>query len=560
MSVATTAEPESAAWRALALRRMAGWALLLGVGMALLTTTLVVTHDASRLQSPQFLLMMLAYGSLVPVRWASMSYPTRAVLFVLAMGTMGVFSLMAFGFAPGPLMLLCATAVSAGVFLGRRALLVTLALAAAAIVASGYLLTRGYVHLVTPPFLASVMFDWVRAAVEFTLVAGSVAVLVIVLTTELERQDLRLAERARLEALGRLAGGVAHDFNNALQVIFVWNELLREHAHGEVLDGLDEIQGAAEQARRQTARLLAVGRRDVVTPEDLDLGVEVETWVNAMRRLVPEDIALELRAKGSPWIHCDKGQLEQILLNFVVNARDAIAGPGRIELVIDEIDAALVPNRTFSTAKVARLVVRDDGPGIPPEILHRVFEPFFTTKGDRGTGLGLSIVYGAVERAGGHLDVTSVPGKTEFTLWFPSVPAVQPAEAADASSLGDLDCVVLLAEDEPSIRRSMAKALRASGCTVLEAEDGTAAAAIIAEKPGAIDVLCTDGVMPGLSTRELIARYLAANPKGRVIVCSGHVEEELLRRELDESKFQTLPKPFKPSALIARIDRLRRAA
>lgn len=543
-----------AAWRDSTLRRVIGWILILGTSIALGLVIKVFTVDEQLLRSPAFYGMLVGFGALVPFRWAPMTYRTRAVGFVVALGFSGWCALMNVGLAPGPLLTFCMVTIAAGIFLGRTALLVALAASAVGVFTAGLAQTTGLVPHADTPFSALTMAAWTRGAIHFLLVGGSVAALVHYVMAELERQESSVAERERLEALGRLAGGVAHDFNNALQIVFAWNELLSTHEDPEVREGVERIQTAANQAQRLTAQLLAVGRRDVWTLEEFDLARRVEHWLGATRRLVPEDFTVQLHVDGRPWVRCDGGQLEQILLNLVVNARDAIGSGGRIDIRVDEIAGDAAPGDVVTTTRAALMTVEDDGPGISASVLRHVFDPFFTTKGRAGSGLGLAIVHTAVRRAGGEIVVESRPGATKFSVFLPAIDATEARLLTPKPQRAPCDRVVLLAEDEEPIRAALTSSLREAGCTVLEAEDGTEAMKILDAYEGKIDVLCTDGVMPGTATRLVIDRYLELNPEGRVIVCSGHVEEELLRRKLRESHLELLPKPFAPSALLAKIN------
>lgn len=543
-------------WREPALRRAIDWVLALGSLVALMTAGLVWAQDPAGLLAPPYLAMMLAFGGVLLARLGRISFSARARVFSASIVLMGGLALLNFGLAPGPFVALALAAVTAGAFLGRLALGVTLAGGTLSVIAAGWLVTRGHVAPVSASFVAGDMQHWVRAAVEYALFGGSVAAVLMQLVVQLERREVAKARAQRLEALGRLAGGVAHDFNNALQVIFVWRELLAEHDDDEVREAMEEIHASAEQASRLTAQLLAFGRRDVWTPRALALAEEVSRWSGSVRRLLPEDVALEVRTTASPTVMCDPGQLEQILLNLVVNARDAIRGGGRVLIALDEVDADEVPGRALPAARIARLRVEDDGPGMPEDVRQRVFEPFFTTKDEQGTGLGLSIVYAAVQRAGGAVSVSSTPGEgTTFSVFLPCVAAEvsEEAERASRPAPHTHEGVVLLAEDEANIRRSLAGCLRDAGYTVLEAEDGDRAMAQVESHDGPIDVLCTDGVMPGVSTHSVIHRYLELHPEGRVLICSGHVDEELVRRDLDGDHLELLPKPFAPSELLRRL-------
>ena len=547
-----------APWREPALARAISWVLVLGSLVAALTVGLVWAQDPAGLVAPSYASMMLLFAGLLAVRYLRMPFGWRATSFVAVLAMMGAMALLNFGLAPGPFIALCLATVSAGAFLGRAALLVSLVATTASVIAAGWLFTRGLVAPVSDTFVTSDLTHWIRAALEYALFGGSVAAVIMQLVVQLERREVAKARAQRLEALGRLAGGVAHDFNNALQVIFVWRELLADHEDDEVREAMDEIHASAEHASRLTAQLLAFGRRDIWSPRVLDLREEVERWTASMRRMVPEDVVVTTVCDGDPTVRCDPGQIEQILLNLVINARDALDGAGHVDIQLDEIPSSEVPGAGIRSSRVARLRVRDDGPGMTAEVRQRVFEPFFSTKKSMGTGLGLSIVYAAVQRAGGIVQVASEPGEgAVFTVYLPCIEEVE-AEAEERPSRPTdrrAEGVILLAEDEPLIRRSLASVLRGAGYTVLEAEDGDRAMETVETHQGPIDVLCTDGVMPGVSTRSVIARFRELHPEGRVLLCSGHVEEELMRRDLRTEQLEVLPKPFAPKQLLARLQK-----
>lgn len=536
---------------------------MFGSAVAGLTAVLVATVDPAQLFAPSYLGMLLVFGGLLVLRFVRVPFRARAVGFVLVLLLVATLALLNFGVAPAPLLALALATIVAGTFLGRGALAVTAIAAPLAILVSGWVSTRGWVRPSNPTFAPTEWLDWVRAAFEYALAGGSVAALLLLIIYQLERHEIARARAERLEALGRLAGGVAHDFNNSLQVMFVWQELLASHDDETVREAMEEIGVAAEQASRLTAQLLAFGKRDLWAPVPLALGDEVERWAVAIRRVLPEDVRLEVSTEANPVVVCDPGQLEQILLNLVVNARDALGGAGRIEVSLETVDASELPDASVggrAHAAYAVMRVRDDGPGMSEEVRKRVFEPFFSTKEQLGTGLGLSIVHSAVQRAGGWTDVeTELERGTTFSVYFPcedgaSVPL--PAERRDEPLPAvEPGGVVLLAEDEAPIRRNLSTFLRAEGYRVLEAEDGDRAMTLLELHASEVDVLCTDGVMPGISTASLIARFRELRPEGRVIVSSGHIDEELVRRQLTTAQLELLRKPFTPSQLLARLRR-----
>jgi PAS domain S-box-containing protein len=358
-----------------------------------------------------------------------------------------------------------------------------------------------------------------------------------------------LRQKHKMEAVGRLAGGVAHDFNNLLTVIQGYCDLLERclGPEGEARAYLEAIQGAAGRAADLTRQLLTFSRRTPPAPQAVDLSALVGRTADMLRRLIGEDVALLTRlAPDLPAVLADPGQLEQVLLNLCANARDAMPDGGRLTL------------ETFAPASGERAVglrVTDTGRGMDRQTQARLFEPFFTTKeAGKGTGLGLASVYAIVTGAGGTIGVESIPGQgTVFTIHFPAAPAPPaplppPAPHPLATGRG----TVLLVEDEEGVRNLTARILRDAGYTVLEADGGEAGRALAASHPGAIDLLLTDVVMPGLRGPELARLVRQERPGIGVLYMSGYSEEQL-----GVETAQLVSKPFTAEALTRAVrDRL----
>jgi len=355
-------------------------------------------------------------------------------------------------------------------------------------------------------------------------------------------EERRLVDQLRhaqkLEAVGTLASGVAHDFNNLLAVIrgnavSVRQELGERHAARE---DVDEIVRAAKRAADLTRQLLTFGRQQAMAPEVVDLGVAIQDVEKMLRRLIREDIELSApRAAGPLHVRIDPGQLEQVLMNLVVNARDAIPGSGRITLTTAAVtlDAEQAQHHAGATpGDWVRLRVQDDGEGMDQETMRHVFEPFFTTKEvGQGTGLGLSVIYGIVRQNHGFIQVESEPGQgAAFTIWLPAASggpsgqAVPPA-GARAGTAGRGGETVLVVEDEPQLLRLLRARLAEEGFTVLAAGDGEEALEVAGRHEGRIDLLLTDLVMPRLGGPELAERFLVARPDALVVFMSGHADK-----------------------------------
>ncbi len=373
----------------------------------------------------------------------------------------------------------------------------------------------------------------------------------------------QLLQAQKMEAVGRLAGGVAHDFNNLLTVINGYSELaLTRLAEGDPLrEWITDIGHAGVRAKDLTRQLLAFSRRQVLRPELLDLNAVVRGLEAMLRRLIGEDVQLTTRLLPIPGaVRADPGQLEQVLLNLCVNARDAMPKGGslRIEtssLVVDP--GATLAEPSLRPGPYALLSVTDTGHGMDEATLAHLFEPFFTTKATgRGTGLGLATVHGIVRQSGGSVRARSEPGRgSTFDVLLPQVEAEPaprpPPEATEALPSGTE--TVLLVEDEPAVRGLASHVLRSCGYEVLEAGDGEQALRLAAEHPGALHLLISDVVMPRLGGRELSERVRALRPDCRVLFVSGYTDDAILRHGVQSDGAAFLAKPFSPRALSQRV-------
>ncbi len=386
-------------------------------------------------------------------------------------------------------------------------------------------------------------------------------------TTERRRLEEQLRRAQKMEAIGRLAGGVAHDFNNQLAAILGYDELLlRELPEGHPARPRAElIRKAAERAATLTRQLLAFGRRQVLEPQLLNLNGVVGDVSELLHRTIGEDIALVTRlAPDLGLARLDRAQLEQALLSLVVNARDAMPRGGQLTLE--------TRNATLDAAYCARhldahpgphvlLSVTDTGGGMDAATLGRLFEPFFTTKEfGKGTGLGLATVYGVVTQSGGHIAVESTVGQgSRFLVYLPRVesgarssgPAATPAAVATpAVSVGGE--TILVVEDEAVVRRLIVEVLRASGYCVLEADDGAEGERVAETHLGPIHLLVTDVVMPSLGGQDLADMLRGARAELRVLFMSGHAEDAF-SAERPVAPAQLLAKPFTPTTLVKRV-------
>jgi two-component system cell cycle sensor histidine kinase/response regulator CckA len=377
-----------------------------------------------------------------------------------------------------------------------------------------------------------------------------------------ERQQLeeQLRQAQKMEAIGRLAGGVAHDFNNLLMVIKGHTELLLNafpHSN-QATRKIEQIDRAADRATSLTRQLLAFSRMQVLQPRAMNLNDVVEGMGKLIPRLIGEDIELVIRASADlGTIRADASQMEQVILNLAVNARDAMPGGGRLLIETSNAELDHVYNNarpTVQPGSYVLLAVTDSGTGMDPETQALIFEPFFTTKEQgKGTGLGLATVYGVVKQSGGFIWVYSEIGKgTSFKIYLPRVdqPAEKTGSTEPAAEAPRGTETVLLAEDERDVREVAREFLESGGYTVIEARDGAEALRLAAQNPGGIDLLVTDMVMPGMTGPQLAGRLQEQLSGLGVIYMSGYSEHAAAEAAQSDSSVRLLTKPFSRSAML----------
>jgi len=383
------------------------------------------------------------------------------------------------------------------------------------------------------------------------------------LRAERERDQLaaELAQAQRLESIGLLAGGVAHDFNNLLTAVLGNAELLRRSGGGaaETAHLVGEIEDAARRGAELTGQLLAFGQRQALRPRHVRPSAVVRAMRGLLRRLLTEDIALEVDAAAEGVACADPGQLGRVLVNLVVNARDAMPRGGTLRVATE--DVALDQERgAVPAGAYVRLAVTDSGVGMDPETVRRIFDPFFSTKGQgRGTGLGLAVVDGIVRQSGGYLGVESAPGLgSTFEVLLPRLEGVEPDEDSTTPlPAAELDRgTVLVAEDEPPVRRVMVRALEGAGYRVLAAADGVEALEAMEASRAPIDLLVTDLVMPRMGGAALADRLRERDPTLRVLFVSGYPDRSAEELGLGRAGTRLLPKPFTPGELVVTVQEL----
>lgn len=386
---------------------------------------------------------------------------------------------------------------------------------------------------------------------------------IIVDITERKQFEGQLQQSRRMEAVGRLAGGIAHDFNNLLTIIKGYTELAvqRKDIPAPVRGDIEHIEDASERAAGLVRQLLAFSRKQVLQPKNLDLNGIVLGLEKLLRRLIGEDIEMKtMVSAGLGTIKADPAQVEQVLMNLVVNARDAMPNGGKIIVETSNVDL----DKTYASEHVTvkpgsyvMLAVSDTGTGMSAETAAHIFEPFFTTKGgSKGTGLGLATVYGIVKQSGGYIWVYSEPGKgASFKVYFPRVD-----ERAETDTRSNKEPsakrgseTVLLVEDDDAVRELAEVILSSQGYKVISANGPKRAEEIAAAQGKEIDLVLTDVIMPSLSGRELVRKLMALNPKLRVLYMSGYTDNVIAQGGVLEEGLAFLQKPFTPRALAQKV-------
>ena len=571
---------------------------VLAVAMPLVGVFLAWQAYSSGVLTP-LTLVLCSWGVVFPIlRWLGSRMTFRMSALVLLSVLLITVAMVAvrFGLTVGNLAVSVLLILLATLFFGRRGALVALVAVVLVIAASGVLVVQGYAppisHVLRDPLDPAV---WVRETFIMVLLGVVMAATELYVVERLahevhvhqnlaarereqrlalerserervrEREQREQAQRAleqsrRIEALARMAGGVAHDFNNALTVIVGGAEMakLRRDFPDEVEECLDEVLRAAGGAADLSRRLLMLGRQHIAKPTPTAIASLVDRLQTPMRRILADDIHLVVNPPAEDAIALvDEPQLERALLNLVINAGDAMPRGGTVTIAWRVEDVVSAPN--LADGRYVSVSISDTGQGMDRETLDRVFDPFFTTKSDKGgTGLGLATVYAFAKESRGAVDATSEPGTgTTITIWLPEArgthpPAPTPLAAQPAGATVPAGARVLVVEDRADVRASMSRILSHHGFEVIETSDGDGALRRLAEDK-AFALMCIDGVMPGLETATVIERARELAPSMPVLVCSGHVQEELLRRGIATGRYAFLSKPFSSQQLLASV-------
>jgi two-component system, cell cycle sensor histidine kinase and response regulator CckA len=382
--------------------------------------------------------------------------------------------------------------------------------------------------------------------------------------THRRRVEQHLRQIQQMESVGRLAGGMAHEANNQMSVVLSAAAFIlhRSDLPPEVRKDVESIKRAGERTATVTAQLLAFGRRQILRPQVLNLNAVVRDFEPVLRRSLGEDCVVEIKLNpGTGHIRADRGQIEQVLLNLAINARDAMPDGGR--LVLETAPAKLTqeyssfkPEVAIKPGAYAQLVVSDTGYGMDRDTLAHAFEPFFTTKSvGQGTGLGLSTVYGIIKQSDGYVWAYSEPGQgTTFKIYLPveeaDVSTPTPEQAHEPATSGE---VIMVVEDEESVRTMTGRLLASEGYGVLEVANGREALALVASGSTRIDLVITDVAMPVLNGRELADRLRQIRPGLPVLFMSGYTDDEMVRRGLIDPDHPFLSKPFTPEVLATKV-------
>jgi signal transduction histidine kinase/ActR/RegA family two-component response regulator len=603
-SVGSVGSQGSDALASLRERVLRGALTTLAIGVPVISVVIIVGGLRTHHNDPMTLGLSLYTLSFPVLRLLCGRLRTRtsALALISLLALTGFLVEIRGGVGAGNMLVNAMVLTLSALFFGRRGATVSLVVTGGLLALAGALVLHGSV----PPLTKS-MWDaatptfWTRAVIAYFLVGLAVTVTQVYVVerlaheatrleafaanehqqrvalerAQLEREQERehrlrtqkaLEESRRIEALARMAGGIAHDFNNSLTVIMGAAEAM-DHATSvhEAREYSHEILEAARHTAELTRQLLTLGRRQVSQPQAVAMPALWKRLHSAFRRLLPEDIALDMPEPPAEAVaQVDPGELERALLNLVLNARDAMPRGGRLRVECGCKANDRHPPEADGGRQI-EIVVADTGEGIAPEALERIFEPFFTTKAvGAGTGLGLATVYAFAKAAGGDLRVSSLPGAgATFTLVLPTATtsmeapsAARPSEPPEAPLP---ETHVLVVEDNAAVREHMVRVLGANGFQVTQAADGDQAIARLAERDD-FAVMCIDGVTPGATAQEVIARAERQSSPVRVLLCSGYLREDLLRRGVATGRYAFLAKPFAAHDLVARVRGLARAA
>jgi two-component system cell cycle sensor histidine kinase/response regulator CckA len=581
-------EPELS-WRARVANKLA-MVTLIALSLAVVITTLT-SSASSRVSSLALHVFAPVLALLALERYVvgARDYRVRAWLTIGGLLIVGVVSTTTVGLLGGAAGALFLALTLTSLLFGLRAMVIELVFVGCAVGATAALMVSG---VLAAPLEQDVSFarpnTWLRTAGTTIVLVGLAAVVIAQVVRELEqalarvKREAKERERAqeeraqalelalqsqKVEVVGRLAAGLAHDLNNALFVIGACNQTLQRGklSEADVVATHAAIAEAVKQSSSMSRQMLSFARKHVVAPVALSTRGLFEELRRSIAQLFPSDMKVEIESGEDLIVRADKMHLQQAILNLAINARDAMTSGGQLT-VRARRETLEVPlpamSGTIPEGRYAVLEVRDTGSGMDAVTQARAFEPLFTTKPEgQGTGLGLASVRSTIEMSGGYVSLWSQPGLgTCVSLYLPLLETTQLEANGSAIIEGVLDLrgtTVLLAEDSAQVRGVITSSLAQHGCTVLQARDGTEAIDQIDRAGAPIHVLCTDAVMPGAPVRDVLERLREKHPNASVVVISGYVNDELTRRGIEQGHYRVLAKPFGTQQLLQTVADIR---
>ena len=581
-------------WRAVLLRRL----IVIAITLVVLVAVAVFVGSHSELMR-SFSIAMLLYAAVLSAlfRFAGLSDRTKSVIIVASFGTASAITYIIMGFIAGPALTGAFALIVAGLLLGRTVFIGMLVALTTFLCVITALIAAGIWQGPAPTdLLPGDAGNWIRTGVVtiaiWTGLGFSILYVVSAIEGNLARHraalsrlqqeiaDRRAAESARreaeaiahqaqkMEAIGQLASGIAHDVNNALLVIKGWNEIrARYDSEDTQREATHAIDSAAEHTAQLSRQLLTFARKEIRTPKYLYLEKLVSETVRTLRHIVGSKIDLRFESEDEGLVYADESQIQQLVFNLVINARDALGGEGKIRILIGRAGHEDIEWPAPADNGWIALRVTDDGPGIDDEVRQRIFEPFFTTKQrGEGSGLGLSTVLGIAQQSGGHVDLQSEPGNTVFTVLLPAADLTDIDaskmpfdELSDAAVPEPQSLRVLIVEDDELARQMIRSMLTQAGNEVRDVANGDDALRVMQVDPAPFDVLCSDAVFPGASLETILDAFEKHSPDGCVLICSGYVPGELAVSKLESGEYAFLAKPFTGSKLLASIHDIVRA-
>lgn len=524
---------------------------------------------------------------LIGLLWSSwISTRVQSVIILASLASASVAAYLIVGYLPGGAMAAAFVMVLATLLVGRKSFIGLLAAFTLFLAGLTVAVTTGWWSGPAPIDLDPTdPIIWMRTSFVTVVLWASLGFSVLFVVDTIEQNlsrrrialdslkkevtERRAAEDARrraeaiafqsqkLEAVGQLAAGIAHDFNNALVVIQGWNEMRgaldSDEAQREATAAIEQASDRTTQLSRQ---LLTFARKDLRTPRYLRLDRLVGETAKTLQNLVGAHIRVSIESEPDRVIFADETQIQQMLFNLVINARDAIEDKGNIRVTVRSADRREAETMESPTADWVVLEVADDGCGIDRDSRERIFEPFFTTKEPGlGTGLGLSTVFGIVQQTGGHIEFTSEPGHTVFSIYLPwaSIDEVSSPATAKQTSVSMLDLRVLVLEDDALVRKLIVTVLENNGCDVVACADGDEALALLGDETPSFDVLCSDAVFPGAELGDVLEAFERHSPAAKVLICSGYVRQELAIRKVESGEYAFLSKPFTSAQFAEKI-------